>query len=141
MTDTQSINLTWDLAHPPAKVWRALTDPTLLSRWLMPTKSGPKMGESFRFEMPPSEWWDGIVNCDVQELEPEKRLRYSWKSGKGNMALDTVVTWTLTATASGGTHLALEHTGFVPSNKFAFQGAKDGWAANVKRLEEQLGES
>jgi uncharacterized protein YndB with AHSA1/START domain len=41
--------------------------------------------------------------------------------------LDTVVTWTLTPTPSGGTRLALEHSGFVPGNAFAFDGARKGW--------------
>jgi uncharacterized protein YndB with AHSA1/START domain len=38
-----------------------------------------------------------------------------------------VVTWTLTPTASGGTRLALEHSGFLPTNAFAFDGARKGW--------------
>jgi hypothetical protein len=31
----QSIALEYELPHPPAKVWRALTDPALLAAWLM----------------------------------------------------------------------------------------------------------
>jgi hypothetical protein len=32
-----------------------------------------------------------------------------------------------TPTSSGGTRLSLEHSGFVASNKFAFDGAAQGW--------------
>lgn len=135
MTDTSRFELSWDLPHPPAKVWRALTDPALLAKWLMPTETGPRgIGEPFQFKVPPMQWWDGIVNCEVQQIENEKLLRYTWKSGQGPNTLDTVVTWTLRAT-DGGTHLALEHSGFLPTNKFAFGGARDGWLEKVKTME------
>jgi uncharacterized protein YndB with AHSA1/START domain len=42
-----------------------------------------------------------------------------------------VVTWTLTPTPSGGTRLALEHSGFLPANAFAFDGARKGWQRMV----------
>ena len=35
-TQTESISFDFDLAHPPEKVWRALTDPSLLTEWLLP---------------------------------------------------------------------------------------------------------
>ena len=53
--------------------------------------------------------------------------------------LDTVVTWTLMPTASGGTRLALEQSGFLPSNAFAFDGASKGWQRMAgERLREML---
>jgi uncharacterized protein YndB with AHSA1/START domain len=33
--ETQSISMEYDLPYPPAKVWRALTEPELLAAWLM----------------------------------------------------------------------------------------------------------
>jgi uncharacterized protein YndB with AHSA1/START domain len=33
--ETQSISMEFDLPHPPAKIWRALTEPELLAAWLM----------------------------------------------------------------------------------------------------------
>src|SRR5690606_18086026 len=32
----QTIAFELELRHPPKKVWRALTDPNLLSKWLLP---------------------------------------------------------------------------------------------------------
>lgn len=127
--DMNSFQLFYDLPHPPAKVWRALTEPELLGRWLMTTDMQARAGHAFTFRTEPTQWWDGIVNCEVLELEPQRRLAYTWKSGAGANALDTVVTWTLTPTASGGTRLVLEHSGFTAQNKQAFGGAKYGWVA------------
>jgi uncharacterized protein YndB with AHSA1/START domain len=47
------------------------------------------------------------VNCEVLELDPPRRLVYTWTS---NM-LDTRVAWRLDAEGTG-TRLRLEHTGF-----------------------------
>jgi uncharacterized protein YndB with AHSA1/START domain len=137
--DTQAISQQYDLPYPPAKVWRALTEPELLARWLMSTDLRPVVGQSFTFKSEPTPWWDGIVHCEVLESEPHQRLSYTWRSGPESSPLDTVVTWTLTPTASGGTRLALEHSGFVPGNKFAFDGASTGWKRMVgERLSEVL---
>ena len=46
---------------------------------------------------------------------------------KAETSLDTVVTWTLTPTPSGGTRLSLEHSGFLPDQTSAFDGARHGW--------------
>ena len=39
-----SRNITIDVVvpHPPAEVWRALTDPTALADWLMPVEDSPR---------------------------------------------------------------------------------------------------
>jgi uncharacterized protein YndB with AHSA1/START domain len=137
--DTRSISLEYDLPHPPAKVWRALTEPKLLAEWLMANDMRHVVGQSFTFKAEPTPWWDGIVRCEVLESDPHKRLSYSWRSGPESSPLDTVVTWTLTPTPSGGTRLALEHSGFVPANAFAFDGAGKGWRYMVgERLREVL---
>lgn len=137
---TQSISIRHELAHPPATVWRALTEPDLLARWLMASDLKPVTGSRFTFRANPTPWWDGIVRCEVLEVEPEKRIRYAWRSsGSDPDGLDTVVTWTLTPTATGGTILELEHSGFRPSDGPAFEGASQGWRRMVtQKLPEVL---
>jgi len=137
--ETQSISLEYDLPYPPAKVWRALTDPELLAGWLMESDMKPLVGQNFTFRAKPTPWWDGIVRCEVLESDPQRRLRYSWRSGSAPSGLDTVVTWTLTPTPSGGTRLALEHSGFRPADGQAFDGASQGWRRMIdERLREVL---
>lgn len=129
--NTQSITMEFDLPHPPAKVWRALTEPELLAKWLMKTNMKLAVGEGFEFNSKPVPGWDGIVHCEMKEIEQHKRLRYSW----GSLGLDTVITWTLAPTSKGGTLLRLEHTGFPIEGKLPFfAGAKMGWQSMTGRL-------
>jgi uncharacterized protein YndB with AHSA1/START domain len=51
------------------------------------------------------------------------------------MGLESVVTWTLTATRMG-THLRMEQSGFRPDQQQAYQGAKYGWQKFFASLEQ-----
>ncbi|MBI3180524.1 MAG: SRPBCC domain-containing protein [Myxococcales bacterium] len=79
--ETQTISLSWDLPHPPAKVWRALTEPELLAKWLMANDLRLAVGHRFTLKQEPTPWWDGMVHCEVLEIEPPKRIRTSWRRG------------------------------------------------------------
>ena len=124
-SQTDAIAFEFDLQHPPEKVWRALTDPTLLTDWLLPVTGfslAPSTAFTFKTQAFPG--WDGTVNCRVLEVEPLRKLSYSWVVG--DMTLNTVVTFTLTPTASG-TRLHLVQSGFKPDQKQNFGGARYGW--------------
>ncbi|MBL8994246.1 MAG: SRPBCC domain-containing protein, partial [Spirochaetia bacterium] len=130
------------LPHKPKKIWRALTEPGLLAQWLMETDLKPVVGHRFTFRRPPVGSWDGIVHCEILEAVEGERLSYTWTSGE----LDTVVSWTLKASASGGTSLILEHGGFKPLSvlhpfrALAYYGARSGWKGMVdKKLRVVLG--
>jgi uncharacterized protein YndB with AHSA1/START domain len=142
-SEPRSIVVEYDLPHPPAKVWRALTEPALISKWLMENDFRAEVGHRFHFRAQPMPHWDGLVQCEVREVEPQKRLRFTWVGGSKEHGthLDTQVTWTLTATASGGTLLRLEHAGFLPENPFALEGMSKGWGGPIRqRLEALLAE-
>jgi uncharacterized protein YndB with AHSA1/START domain len=96
--------------HPPAAVWRALTEPAALSAWLMPNDFRPEVGHKFQFRVPkPPIGWRGIVDCEVLVVDPPRRLSYTWLGDPKYRP--TKVTWTLEP-VEGGTRLRLEHTGF-----------------------------
>jgi uncharacterized protein YndB with AHSA1/START domain len=136
-SQTESISFEFDLHHSPEKVWRALTDPVLLTEWLLPVvelKLEP--GAAFKFKTQPYPGWDGTVNCRILEIEAHRKLSYAWVAG--DMEIDTVVTFTLTRTASG-TRLSLLHSGFKPDQKGAFGGQRYGWKMMGEKLVDLLG--
>ena len=102
-------DLTFEVVYPypPERVWRALADPRALAEWLMENDFEPRVGHRFRFRTNPAPGFDGIVHCEVLEVDPPRRLSYSWRGGP----IDTVVTWTLEPVPEG-TRLRLEHKGF-----------------------------
>jgi len=134
-TQTDAISFEIDLHHAPEKVWRALIDPKLLAEWLLPVvEMKVEPGAAFVFRTQPYPGWDGSVNCKFLEIEAQKKLSYTWVVGD---MLDTVVTFTLTPTASG-TRLSLVQSGFKPDQKQNFGGARYGWNMMGGKLVELL---
>ncbi len=133
----ETVSLALELAHAPAKVWRALTQPELLSRWLLPVVGLGELapGARFRFEPAPQPGWDGVVSCRLLEIEAPHKLSWAWVAGD----IDTVLTFTLTPT-DAGTHLAIEQTGFAATQKQAAGGARYGWKMMSGRLLDLLAE-
>lgn len=114
--------------HPPAAVWRALTDPALHARWWAAGDVRPVVGHRFSLDM--GKW--GQQACEVVEVQPERLIRYRFATG----TLDTTISWQLTAVADG-TRLTLIHEGFdldSPMAKQAFEGMKPGWPGILQRL-------
>lgn len=133
-SQTESISFEFDLHHSPEKVWRALTDPVLLAEWLLPAIDFKlESGAAFTFKTQAYPGWDGTVNCKFVEIEPLRKLSYTWTVP----FLDTVVTFTLTPTATG-THLSLEQSGFKTDQKREFGGARYGWNMMGGKLVELL---
>src|SRR5580698_3943574 len=106
---TRTLVIEKEMPHPPAKVWRALTQASLIDQWLMSNDFKPVVGHKFTLRTAPVANWNGIIECQVLLVEPSSRLTYSW----GSMGLDSSVAWTLTPT-QGGTHVRMEQSGFGP---------------------------
>lgn len=135
-SQSEAISFEFDLSHPPEKVWRALTEPELVTEWLLPvTGIELEPGAEFQLTAPPQPGWDGVVNCEFVEIEPQCKLVYKWVVGGG--WLDTVVTFTLEPTESG-TRLSLVQSGFKPDQKQNLGGARYGWKMMGGRLVELL---
>lgn len=131
MTDPLSIEVDQFLAHPPARVWRALVEPELQARWMsMGPDFAPVLGHRFAIDM--GEW--GTTQCEVLEVVEPERLVISW----ANDPLATTVTWRLVAEGTG-TRLFLQHAGFTPDQAMAVEGMGEGWGTAVRdRLPEVL---
>ena len=136
-SQTETISFEFDLRHAPEKVWRALTEPTLLAEWLLPVvELQLQPGAAFTFKAPPKPGWDGSVDCRFLEIEAPRKLSYTWRVAN----MDTVVTFVLTPTATG-TRLSLVQSGFKPDQKGNFGGARYGWKLMGGRLVELLARS
>lgn len=144
-------------------VWRALTERERLASWLMENDFEPRLDHAFTFRMKPQRGWDGVTHCQVIELEPPRRVAYTYRSGASGektlscagvdsraadrvaknifTELDTVLRFTLAPDAEGreATRVVLEHTGFR-GWKLAIVGVvmHFGWRRVLKRLEATL---
>ncbi|MEB2310864.1 MAG: SRPBCC family protein [Sorangiineae bacterium] len=67
------------LAHPPAAVWRMLTEPSGLAKWLAPGTIELKEGGAVHIDFADS---GRVIDSRVTECEPERLLVYSWSSGQ-----------------------------------------------------------
>jgi uncharacterized protein YndB with AHSA1/START domain len=133
-SQVESIAFEFDLPHPPEKVWRALTEPALLAEWLLPVFDLElEPGAAFLFKTQAYPGWDGTVNCRFIEIEPHRKLSYTWNVP----FLETVVTFTLTPTAAG-TRLDLLQSGFKPEQKRESGGARYGWKMMGEKLVDLL---
>jgi uncharacterized protein YndB with AHSA1/START domain len=56
-------------AHPPEKLWRALTERPLLAQWMMNNDFEPVVGHKFQFRAEPMPNWNGIVDCEVLVID------------------------------------------------------------------------
>jgi uncharacterized protein YndB with AHSA1/START domain len=118
MTD---IRIVRDYPHPPATVWRAVTDPELISRWTTTGRGGrpvgfsPTPGTRFQFVAKPVPGWRGIVDCEVLEAQAPSLLRYSWVGEENGKP--TYVTYRIEP-HNGGSRFTYTHTGFTGAGGF-----------------------
>lgn len=111
--------------HPPARVWKALTDNKALAAWYMDNDFQPIVGHRFQFRTEPAPGFDGVLYCEVTVVDPPRQLAYTFIGGW--MDRQTLVVWTLIPQADG-TLLRLEHTGFTELSDPAIRSIlEQGW--------------
>ncbi len=138
--ETQDIVVDEVLPHGAGIVWKALTEPAFVARWLMaPTGFAPVEGCRFTMQTKAGGAWDGVIHCEVLEVRPNARLVYSWKGGHPENVgygspLDTIVTWTLSEEPAG-TRVRIVHSGFkLPINESALRTMGEGWRKVLPRM-------
>lgn len=132
MSEPGVIRLTQHISHPPAAVWRALTDPALVEKWWASGDIRPEVGHRFTLDMGAF----GAQSCRVLSVEPEKAFSYTFGEGM----LDTTIAWTLEAEGDG-TSLTLVHSGFDLDSEMgrrAHQGMGGGWPQLLPKIESAL---
>ena len=145
--DTRAIMVEEVFPHAPDIVWRVLTTPELMGRWLKMEPDGfvAEIGNRFTYRTRPAGAWDGRIMCEVLEIVPGERLVYAWRGGHADNVgygslLDLTVSMFLEP-VPGGTKLRVIHSGFdLPRNQTAFDGMSGGWTGVVARIGEIAGE-
>jgi uncharacterized protein YndB with AHSA1/START domain len=111
-----SIRIVRDYPHSPAKVWRAVTDPALIPLWTAtgaggrPVGFATVVGTKFQLIAKPKPGWNGVVDCEVLEVDAPSLLRWSWTDSSGGDV--TQVVYRIEPHADG-TRFTYEHTGFT----------------------------
>jgi uncharacterized protein YndB with AHSA1/START domain len=127
---THTVVIEKEFPHPPERVWRALTQGSLIKEWLMDNDFQPVVGHRFSFRSTPVPNWDGVIHSEVLIVEPNKKLSYTWAT----LGLESLVSWTLAPTSTG-TLLRMEHSGFASDQDAAYKGATYGWRNFIGGLE------
>ncbi len=121
------------LAHPPEKVWRALTEPSEIGQWFPATPEwelvpGAKIVFRFREEAPVDDMTQADFEGEIVAVEPLRLLEFTWA--------DELLRWEL-APDGGGTRLTFT-TAFDDLGKAARDAA--GWDVCLEVLEAALGD-
>ena len=130
----RSVDHQYFIRTEPAAVFRALTEPAWLTRWLCDTAEiSPRKGGSYRFG-----WNGGPTHTGtIVEYAPDQRVAFAWRWP--GVELDgTVLSLTVTP-REGGALLNVQHTGFPRQEQWVdlYGGAEWGWtyfAMNLKSV-------
>src|SRR5438270_5740428 len=135
----KEIKQTWFFQQPPVEVWDYLTKPELIEQWLMKTDFQLVAGHKFRFtfEAKPGSTYEGVVNCEVLEVNPFTKLSYSWhgRTLDRSRSFNSTVVWTLIPKETG-TELQLQHNGFEAMEDILNH--TSGWKSCLMKMEEHL---
>ncbi len=74
------VSLDFQFTSSIEQVWNALTDSDTLAKWIWKNDFKPVVGHKFQFRAEPNEWWDGIVDGEVLEVDEPNKLSYTWVS-------------------------------------------------------------
>jgi uncharacterized protein YndB with AHSA1/START domain len=119
---------------PVARVWHALTDSQMISRWLMTTHDfQPEVGARFTLRGEAQASCHGQVECEVVELSPPDRMVWSWSNADDPGPTRLVIE----LEAHGeGTRMRLRHTG--EADESTVTGTTAGWVVKLGQLSEVL---
>jgi uncharacterized protein YndB with AHSA1/START domain len=93
---------------PVDRIWPLLSTSEGLASWLMPNDLVAEVGHRFTLQADPAPGFDGIVRAEVLEVDPPRRIRFTWTGG----GVDTQVSFTLTPLEGDRTKLEFAQTGF-----------------------------
>jgi uncharacterized protein YndB with AHSA1/START domain len=119
-TEGTAVRLTRTISAPPERVYRAWLDPELLRRWLAPgtmtvTRAEVDERPGGRLSIHQADATEagiGGMESDILELEPNRRIVFTWRFVGPQRELDPALDSRLTVTfapVDEGTELTLVH--------------------------------
>lgn len=127
-----TIVATVEIAAPPERVFRALTDPDELPKWwgedgVYHTKrheADLREGGKFKSSGVNAGGAEFSVEGEYLEVTPPKQLKYTWNPSWSPSTRNTVVTYQIEE-IDGGTRVTVRHEGFT--DETSCKGHADGW--------------
>ena len=137
-----SLSIVRKLDAAPAKVWRAITEPEMLKKWMAPSddfkipvaEAELRVGGRYHIVMHARDGEVHDVSGAYREIVPNKKLVYTW-AWKSTPERVSIVTIELRASA-GGTELTLKHEQFADAE--ARDRHQHGWMGCLARLEKAV---
>ena len=130
------VAVTRQYPHSIEKVWEGLTSEAAISDWLMHAR-GFVAEAGCRFEMSCAneDGDEDIYRCEVLELDPPKRMRWSWVLGGNEARRSTEVEFRLKSKGDG-TEVTVFHRG--DRDKKMLERFRSGWPDKLDQLAETL---
>lgn len=133
-----SLAIVRKLKASPQAVWRALTQPDAMKRWMKPSdefqmlgaETDVRVGGRYHLVIKSPDGEEHDVSGVYREVAANRKLVYTWtwKSAPGRESLVTVEL----IPAGDGTELMLRHDGFA--DKPSRDRQEHGWTGCVRRL-------
>ncbi len=126
--DAQVVRRSILLNAPISRVWKALATSEGLASWLMLNDFQPIVGTRFTFRAEPQGDWNGLVECEVTQVDEPHRLAFTWSEAP-NLA-PTLVTFELHE-RDGKTEVCLVHSGREQLADTYISVLDQGWGCNM----------
>ncbi|MBX3072768.1 SRPBCC domain-containing protein [Candidatus Obscuribacterales bacterium] len=134
------LEITKVLKAPVERVYKTWTEPEHMAKWFGCAKTGTvqieqdlRVGGNFRVEMHCTDGEIAIVHGTFKEIEPNKKLVYTWTNNSQEFpAEDTLVTVLFMGNGKE-TELRLKHQNFA--KEISAQGHSMGWGASLDKFE------
>lgn len=121
---------------PVETVWAQITDPGRIASWFLPNDFTPEVGRRFTLDCNVS----GRIECEVVELDPPRRLAYTFKPA--SLPFATTVAFSLEPLAARKTQLSLVHSGWdalAPEHVDVLASFERGWQSRfLAQLSQQF---
>jgi uncharacterized protein YndB with AHSA1/START domain len=129
--DRYTLRLSRVIAAPLDRVWRAISDPDEIVKWLLAeTTNDAEVGGQMKLD-----WENGDRSGGtILAYDPPRLVEYEWDTYPARPARSSVVRFELVE-VTGGTQLLLTHRDLSPP---AAPGTAAGWHSHLDKLEAVL---